>query len=331
MKRTPPDTGQCLPVLVLLLTSRCDCRCVTCGYWHSTQTESLSLKTIESITAQAANLNVRHFVLSGGEPLEYPEIDSALQIISGNGFSMTLLTNGLSLEEKTSLVAKHCHEVIVSLDGPEPVHDMIRGIPGAFQKLSRGIDKIKKEKIPISARSTVSNLNFESLPDTIRAAKQLGLDSISFLPADVSNEHFNRNTLQSGAIERKLSISKSRIPLLKKVLEDTAKTYKTEFDNQFIKESISKLKHKIYDYYYAMADEKLPVAPRCNAPWTSCVVEPDGAVKPCFFQPALGTLNPEKNLKEILFSRTSEDWRDSLDIPSNPICRRCVCSLYWVE
>jgi hypothetical protein len=35
---------------------------------------------------------------------------------------------------------------------------------------------------------------------------------------------------------------------------------------------------------------KSHVAPRCNAPWVSAVVETDGAVRPCFFQQAIGNL-----------------------------------------
>ena len=57
------------------------------------------------------------------------------------------------------------------------------------------------------------------------------------------------------------------------------------------------------------------------------VVEADGTVRPCFFHRALGNIR-EKPLLAILNSEQALNFRERLDIASDPICRRCVCSLY---
>ena len=57
------------------------------------------------------------------------------------------------------------------------------------------------------------------------------------------------------------------------------------------------------------------------------MVEADGTVRPCFFQPPLGNLRKEAGLAAILNSNAAIDWRRGLDTSRDAICRRCVCSL----
>ena len=80
--------------------------------------------------------------------------------------------------------------MIVSLDGPREVHDRIRRIPRAFDLLAAGVSAIHahKPEFPVAARCTVQHENFLSLRETVRTAKTLGLQSISFLAADLTSE-----------------------------------------------------------------------------------------------------------------------------------------------
>jgi radical SAM protein with 4Fe4S-binding SPASM domain len=66
----------------------------------------------------------------------------------------------------------------------------------------------------------------------------------------------------------------------------------------------------------------------CNAPWVTAVIETDGTVRPCFFHPPIGNLH-EQSLDSIVNGKVARDFRGGLDIPSNPICNRCVCSLNY--
>ncbi len=69
------------------------------------------------------------------------------------------------------------------------------------------------------------------------------------------------------------------------------------------------------------------VAPRCNAPWVSAVLEANGDVRPCFFHPPIGN-TASATLAEVLNGPQAIAFREALEVPANPICRRCVCSLY---
>ncbi|MBE0572400.1 MAG: SPASM domain-containing protein, partial [Ignavibacteriaceae bacterium] len=62
------------------------------------------------------------------------------------------------------------------------------------------------------------------------------------------------------------------------------------------------------------------------APWVSAVIEADGSVRPCFFHEVIGDIR-EAYLADIINSEKSISFRKNLDVQTNPICKKCVCSL----
>lgn len=66
---------------------------------------------------------------------------------------------------------------------------------------------------------------------------------------------------------------------------------------------------------------------QCSAPWVSAVTEADQSVRPCYFQPQIGSVS-NQSLLEVLNSPETLAFRESLDVTSDAICERCVCSLY---
>ncbi|HEY2843196.1 MAG TPA: SPASM domain-containing protein, partial [Bryobacteraceae bacterium] len=68
-------------------------------------------------------------------------------------------------------------------------------------------------------------------------------------------------------------------------------------------------------------------APRCNAPWVSAVMGVDGSVRPCFFHAPVESAASQK-LDAVLNAPPAREFRATLDVATNPICQRCVCSLY---
>jgi MoaA/NifB/PqqE/SkfB family radical SAM enzyme len=69
-------------------------------------------------------------------------------------------------------------------------------------------------------------------------------------------------------------------------------------------------------------------APPCNAPWTSAVVEADGTVRPCFFHRSIGSLKSH-TLMQVLNGFEAQQFRAALNVETNDICKKCVCSLNW--
>src|SRR5207248_11086192 len=91
-------------------------------------------------------------------------------------------------------------------------------------------------------------------------------------------------------------------------------------------ESPDKLR-RIAHHYRAHIGLAEPAAPRCNAPWVSAVIESDGTVRPCFFHEPIGSV-AQQSLLEVVTGPRAIEFRNALNIAENPICRRCVCSLY---
>ncbi len=201
-------------------------------------------------------------------------------------------------------------DIIISLDGDEATHNMIRNIPDAFQKTSDGIRSIREidSRYLITGRTVIHRLNFRQWPAIIEAAKEMGLRQISFLPADISSHAFNREVLWSEQRQHEILPTEEELGELLEIIHHLITTYKKDFETGFIAESPEKL-IRIYHYYAAFYGLNEFPYKKCNAPWVSTVVEADGTVRPCFFHPPLGNIR-ENTLEEILNSKTSIGFRN---------------------
>jgi Fe-coproporphyrin III synthase len=316
-----------LPVLILNPHSRCNCRCKMCDIWKTTQAQEIGVEDLRRQIGSIERLQVRWVVLSGGEPLMHSDLWSLIDLLRERQIRVTLLSSGLLLGRYAKSLVKSVDDVIVSLDGPPEVHNAIRGVPGAFAIAAAGVERIREHNpgFPISARCTVQRSNFRHLRETADAAQRLRLNSISFLAADLDSSAFARP--DGWPMERKAAVGldSAEVRALESELEVLISRGECE---QFICESPEKLR-RIAFHFRAVLGEVSPVAPVCNAPWNSAVVEADGSVRPCFFQPRIGHLSSGKPLDQILNGPEAVAFRSSLNVATNPICQKCVCSLNW--
>ena len=316
-----------LPVLILNPHSRCNCRCAMCDIWKTTEAWELSVEDLRRQLASIERLQVRWVVLSGGEPLMHSGLWRFIDLLRDRKIRITLLSSGLLLERHAASLVKLVDDVIISLDGPAEVHDSIRGVPGAFNITAAGIASIleRDPSFRISARCTVQRSNFNRLRDTVDAAKRLRLNSISFLAADVDSPAFARPNSWPTRKKEAISLDPEQIAGLES--ESEALILRGECGG-FVRESPEKLR-RIVLHFRAVLGEIPPVAPACNAPWNSAVVEADGTVRPCFFHRPIGHLQSGKPLHQILNDPDAVAFRDSLDVATNAVCQKCVCSLNW--
>lgn len=132
--------------LTFFLTKRCNAKCSFCFYHADKGNEEesgseLSLSEIEKISASIGNLLWLAF--SGGEIFLRDDIVEITRLFYEKNKPSIILfpTNGLM----TDVIAKRLREILeycknstivvkLSLDGPEALHDAIRGREGSFQK-----------------------------------------------------------------------------------------------------------------------------------------------------------------------------------------------------
>ena len=320
-----------LPILILFPHSRCNCRCVMCDIWKTPDSREISPAGLERHVADITSLGVQWVIFSGGEPLMHTDFFALCRLLRPLGIKLTVLSTGLLLGRYAAQLTGHVDEVIVSLDGPPSVHDSIRRVPGAFAALSNGVAAIHRiaPEFPVAARCVVQKQNCESLAATVKTAREIGLRSISFLAADLTSTAFNRPEPWPVSRQEEVGLNTADLAAFEYEIEALTRLHAGDFETGFIVESPEKLR-RIAQHFRAQLGQAEPVAPRCNAPWVSAVVESDGTLRPCFFHAAVGNVG-QTSLADALNSPQARQFRETLDIATNPICRRCVCSLYLPE
>ena len=316
-----------LPLVIFYPTGRCNSRCVSCDWWQQTGAGDLTLDEIAQVAAALPALGTRMVVFSGGEPLLRPEVFDAAQLFRDRGLRLHLLTSGVLLERFADRVARQFSRVIVSLDAANrSLYEQIRGVD-ALAVVGRGVARLRSlaPGIPLSGRATLHRANFRELPRLIEYARSLGLDRISFLPADISSLGFGRATVaDAGSPLRALALDADEVAEFEAIIERTITVFAADFESGFVAEPPEKLR-RLPRYYAALNGAEPFPAVACNAPWVSVVVEADGSVRPCFFHGSIG--NVRQLPLATIVGRNLRAFRESFDVGANPVCVRCVCSL----
>jgi MoaA/NifB/PqqE/SkfB family radical SAM enzyme len=299
-----------------------------CDIWRIREAKEITPADLEHQINSFRTLGVRWVVLSGGEPQLNEKWSSLARMIRLAGSWVTLLTAGLLLKSQAEAVAESVDDVIVSLDGPPAVHNRIRRIPDAFERMADGVKALHQLRpdMPVSARCTVQKANHCSLREVVQSAKEIGLNSVSFLAADLTSTAFNRPEGWLPQRVTHVALDSEELKAVETEVERLIHEQRADLDSGFIVESPDKLR-RIVQHFRAHLHQAEDVAPRCNAPWVSAVIEASGDVRPCFFHPVLGNIH-RQTLPEILNGPEALGFRAGLDVRINAVCQRCVCSLY---
>jgi MoaA/NifB/PqqE/SkfB family radical SAM enzyme len=182
----------------LTVTNHCNLRCQMCGQWSpegyirantDVLKHEMSLSDWKRIIDEAATHGVPHVLLRGGETFMFPGIIKLLDYIHEKGMFISIDTNGTMLEQfAEDIVRIGKMHLTVSVDGPEAVHDEVRGVKGTFQRLKAGVAKIAEleaaggNKISRSICFTISQYNYKYLGQMPEVARSLGLGSIAIVP-----------------------------------------------------------------------------------------------------------------------------------------------------
>jgi MoaA/NifB/PqqE/SkfB family radical SAM enzyme len=319
-----------LPQLILMPHSRCNCRCVMCDIWQANAVKhELSREDLEHQLPALRNLHVQRVVLSGGEALMHQNLWLLCELLRelNPDLQITLLSTGLLLRVFAREIVTWCNEVIVSIDGSREIHNAVRRVPRAFERLAEGIKALREQQAayPVSARCVLQRTNFRDLPNIIQAAHDIGLSRISFMSADVSSTAFNRPEPWQEPRVSEVALDAAEAVEFAGIVEDVIERFAADFDSRFISERPDKLR-RLPRYYAALNGQGDPPETFCNAPWVSSVVEADGTVRPCFFHKPLGNVH-ERRLDEILNSPEAVAFRRGLDVKTDSLCKVCVCTL----
>lgn len=181
----------------LKMTERCNSRCITCNVWREQANKpELTLQELENIFYQLKAVKIKTIGFYGGEPLLRDDIGEAARKVKFimKDSRILLITNGLLLKKKAQEVLESGMDIVcISLDGIGEVNDMIRGVPGYYQRIIEGIEELKRidirKKVRINIGTTLVSHNIHQVPQLIDLARELDI-SWSFNLFDTSAYHF---------------------------------------------------------------------------------------------------------------------------------------------
>lgn len=167
-------TGRPTPLFASYnVTGRCNMRCTFCEWWKN-EIPELSTKKALAALDSVCNLGVPFFDLSGGEPLLRKDLIVLAKRVASHGCLVSMNSNGTLLtKDKIGDVANVFDTVVVSLDGPEKIHDKIRGVAGTYKKAVNAIRLLRANGVRTGVNSVVTPWNIEMLPKFIEELRSI--------------------------------------------------------------------------------------------------------------------------------------------------------------
>ncbi len=137
------------------ITSECKLNCKMCfSKAQKGVLGNITCEQIEQTVALLYKLGVQKIDLSGGDPLLFPLLAHVVNECTQHGIVPTITTSGFGENDIINWVISNYHlfsRIILSLDGPPPIHNMLRGHSKAYyhflnlyeQLRSVGCDQIR--------------------------------------------------------------------------------------------------------------------------------------------------------------------------------------------
>jgi radical SAM protein with 4Fe4S-binding SPASM domain len=340
------------------LTNACNLACKMCGQQREGQAEGSVKYAPESFFRQKVEIDrylalideVASFrpniYLWGGEPFIYREIFQLIGHVKKRRMTCQINTNGLYIKKYCrEIIASGLDDLIVSIDGPEKIHDQVRGLEGAFNLIKTGIRLLQEEKkrqgvsTPvIRLRGTISPENFEHIYSLTAIAKEFGADNLNFnwtwfTTRETGTAHqrlmkqlFNMDAQSWRPFETDVIMDPEKRRQFDGIREELVKLQNNR--EKFLITMSPAIKPEQVERYYTDIHETFG-SDRCYSVWLKSYVLANGDVTPCPDYPdyLVGNILEQKFM-EIWNGERYQKWRQELQKRKLfPVCHRC-CDLF---
>lgn len=173
------------------LTERCNLKCKHC-YQEGGNFRELSLveiyRAIEEITDMLQAWHDDYdldfspsFNVTGGEPFLRSGFFDILDRLVQTGFEIYILSNGtcITLDMAQKIRDLGVHGVQISLEGPEAIHEQVRG-RGSFAPALQGVRNLLQAGVKVSLNATISRMNAGYFQEMVALARALGVPRLGF-------------------------------------------------------------------------------------------------------------------------------------------------------
>jgi MoaA/NifB/PqqE/SkfB family radical SAM enzyme len=167
-----------------------------CGQWseegyirQNGPPQNLKLEKWKSIIDELVEHNIRSVLLRGGEPFLFSGILELIHYINSKNIFISIDTNGTQIQHYADeLVRMGNIHLTFSVDGPEEIHDHIRGMKGCFATVKKNIGILREcerkynRNISTSLTFTISGDNYAYLGQIPDIARDLSIPTITIVP-----------------------------------------------------------------------------------------------------------------------------------------------------
>jgi MoaA/NifB/PqqE/SkfB family radical SAM enzyme len=172
------------PVVQIHQSRFCNLKCLHC-YSSSgpDERQSLAVTDVLRTTAALAKAGYRRASLSGGEPVLAPGFHDLAAGLTEQGFQVAVITNGSRpLPLMQAMSAGAVQHASISFDGPEDLHDKIRGRKGSFRAALSSLERLSKEGHSCGAVLSATQNSLPHLPELVDVICAAGAAHVQLHP-----------------------------------------------------------------------------------------------------------------------------------------------------
>ena len=178
--------GKPFPVaMTFAVTYQCQLQCPHCSAGNHLRSgvQELSTKEAKALIDESQDFGVTIIAFTGGEPLLRKDIFELISHVDQKKAMPILFTNGLLLTDEVveKLADAGLYTLFVSLDSPIPEeHDRLRGRPGLFNIVIKGLKKMKAKGtfVGISSYATRTGTERGLYKKLYKLAQETGVHNV---------------------------------------------------------------------------------------------------------------------------------------------------------
>ncbi len=316
----PPD------MVSVNVTLRCNLKCTMCTTCYDEANE-LTTDEIKSIIDQTSLMGVSIFNPLGGEPFVRRDLEELLTYACRRDFYITVTTNGtLITRDRAEVLARIPTDRLhfnISLDGPQPIHDDIRGA-GQYERALRGYRAIRdaderagNPPRKILANTLIHRCNWAELPGFLDEQAEMGFDGVQLLNLF---RHGKGDPTDPGD----LWFWEKDLPGLENLVEDLVGRVQRQGRSGY------RILNPVEDLQYIPAyyrDHLVPLEAPCWSGWKELYINADGQAIMCdgqleFLKGTFGDIR-RQTLQEIWHSSELRQRREVVKNCSTPCMQNC--------
>src|SRR6056297_1775602 len=181
MKPSPRFRKRRLDEIAIELTSKCNLECAMCSVWKGKK-DGLSAARITELLTEGRRLGATNFIPFGAEVFMRKDTVSIFEAAGELGYKTSVVTNGMLVPRHIQRLAGIANLTLgISIDGPEQVHDRLRG-PGSYRAALEGVRAGREAGIPVSIKGVLMRPTIDTSAHLIDLAVEFGCDQVSLQP-----------------------------------------------------------------------------------------------------------------------------------------------------